>query len=211
MRGLWFLGGHRKVKRKEGYKKHPTCFAAFQKTSSLYEFCQVKEDSFSPVKQLLPFWRNCNNKKTWNVLNCLALFCSGTCVRVWVIVPDWGRCSCFDFGVKMKWCRLLLNLYHAQDFFSLSVLQFSAYGVQLIPSFISAELVTVLCCFKFLNGITVLSNIWNQEVVFVFFIWSILGHSSFSFTNSENTCYSLVSALRAGQRLFNPCLNTWEM
>lgn len=53
--------------------KCPTCFAAFPKTSSLYEFCQTDKDCFSPVKQLLPFWGNYNNNKTWNVQNRLAL------------------------------------------------------------------------------------------------------------------------------------------
>lgn len=214
MRGLWLLRGHRKVKRKESYKKCPISFAVFQKTISLYEFCQAKEDSFSPVKQLLPFWGNCNNNKSWNVLNSLALFCSGTYVRAWVILPDWGCCSCFNFRVKMKWWSVLPNLYHAEDsppppnitsFFSIWISTNSIFHI-----YRTCDCTMLLWLFKFV--ITVVINFWNQDAVFVFYIGSILGYSFF-FANPGNVCYSLVTdnALRAGQRLFSPCLNTWEM
>lgn len=88
----------------------------FKKKKS-YEFCQAREDPHSPVKLLLPFWGNCNNK-SWNVLNCLSLFPAETYVRASVIAPDWGYCNCFDFSVNIKWRRILPNLYYAKDFFS---------------------------------------------------------------------------------------------
>lgn len=164
--------------------KCPTCFAAFPKTSSLYEFCQTDKDCFSPVKQLLPFWWNYNNNKTWYVQNWLALFCSGTYVKAWVIIPDWECCNCFDFSVKTKWWRLFPNLYHAEDFILLSNMLFSAYGFQVVTSFIPVELVIVLCCFAFLSllSLFILLNTWNQDVVFAFFLWRILGYT-FSFAN----------------------------
>ena len=87
---LWedcdFLGGHRKVKGKEGCKKSPTCFTAFQKN----HLCLWKEDVFNLTKQLLQFWVNYNGNKTWNVLTCLFLFHFVTYVRDWITVLDWG-------------------------------------------------------------------------------------------------------------------------